>query len=218
MNVHFALFAFGAALTAACGGSATSPAGSGDASPANGSDASSDSGPAPSSDSGLDATSDSGLDATSGSDSGSDSSAPSSCGAASVTGSCTFFGAAVVAATTGAGGALELTIADSEQSACTPGTGQSVNIVLPPGAAAGTFNIVDLTDGGPPSAGEVEVSYTMMFPEGGGTSSAQSGTVTLTSVTSLGATGSFEATFATTACMPLTLSGTFSALASCACP
>jgi hypothetical protein len=212
MNIHFALVAFGAALTAACGGSTSSPAGPDDASPANGSDASTDSGLAMSSDSGVDTTSDAGPD------SGSDSSAPSTCGVASVTGSCTPFGAAVVAATTGAGGALELTIADSQESACTPNTGQSVNIFFPPGAAAGTLNVVALADGGAPPAGDVAVAYTMMFPQGGGTSPAQSGTVTLTSLTSLGATGSFDATFATTACMPLTLSGTFSALASCACP
>lgn len=216
MNIHFVLVVFGAALTAACGGSASSPAGPDDASPANGSDASTDSGFATSSDSGLDATSDAASDSAL--DSGSDSSAPSTCGVASVTGSCTPFGAAVVAATTGAGGALELTIADSQESACTPYTGQSVNVLFPPGAAAGTFNVVALTDGGGPSAGDVAVSYTMMFPQGGGTSPAQSGTVTLTSLTSLGATGSFDATFAMTACMPLTLSGTFSALASCACP
>jgi hypothetical protein len=53
----------------------------------------------------------------------------------------------VVAVTTIAGGALQITIADSKVSACSQ-TGQSVTIVLSPDAGAGTFAVINMTDGG----------------------------------------------------------------------
>ena len=214
MEIRFAcLLALSAALATACGGSV----GTGPADASTGSDAASsvDSSANPGADSGHASLPDSGPLSTA--DAGSDSSAPSTCGTGSVTGSCVPFTPAVVAVATVAGGGLHVTIADSQTSACST-TGQSLTIVLPPGGAAGTFTIVDMTDGGALPASEAAVSYTMFFPEGGGTSFAQSGTVTLTSVSALGVTGSFQATFATTACEPSTISGTFSGLASCRCP